>query len=379
MSGIPHVVILGGGFGGLSTAIAIREKLDENAIRITLVDQQAWFMVGFAKLWIIRGKRTIQESRAPLENLSRRGVEFLKASVEKVCVAQKQVVTDHGTISYDFLVVALGARLAPHTIPGLSEHGLNIYDQTSLLRIRKRLLSIRSGNVAIVITALPYKCPPAPFEAAMIIDSLLKEVGSRDLVDIGVFTPAPIALPVAGKAVSEQVLDMVRAADVSFHPSSKITSVKANKLVFDTGEMSFDVLLYIPPHMVPEPVVFLAGNDPFIRIDRNGHTDRERVYAAGDITILEEGGKVVPKAGVFAEGVGKAIASDIISVMSAKEIAVPFDGIGQCFMESGQETASTIRVDTFRPSTEITKPTVSNLEAKIQFEQERLRGWLDKA
>ena len=378
MGDIPHVVILGGGFGGLSAAITIREKLGDDKIRITVVDRQDWFMVGFAKLWIIRGKRTIQESRAPLKNLAAHKVEFLKAGVLKVDVSQRIVETDSGMIRYDFLVVALGARLAPHTIPGLSKYGINMYDPDRLLDIRECLVSTGSGKVAILITSLPYKCPPAPFEAAMIIDSLLREVGSRTHTDIDIYAPTPITLPAAGVQVSKQVLDAIGAAGVSFHPSSDIMSVKADRLVFGWGEAPFDVLLYIPPHAVPEPVRFMAGSDPFIRIDRNGRTDIKQVYAAGDITILEEDGSIVPKAGVFAEGVGKAIASDIISHISGEDATTPFDGTGQCFMESGDDTASIIRVDTFRRSTEITESTVSNMEAKIYFEQERLVGWLGK-
>lgn len=65
MAKIPHIVILGGGFGGLSAALEIRTRLSAAQVRVTVVDRKDWFMVGFAKLWIIRGTRTFEESTAP--------------------------------------------------------------------------------------------------------------------------------------------------------------------------------------------------------------------------------------------------------------------------------------------------------------------------
>lgn len=374
---VPHVVVLGGGFGGLSAANAIRDALPPGRVRITLVDRREWFMVGFAKLWIIRGTRTFEESAAPLGNLAGRGIDFVKAEIERIDLSSNRVETSAGPLRYDYLVVALGARLSPERVPGLAEHGLNLYDHGHLESIRERLLSMESGRIAVAITGMPYKCPPAPYEAALLIDSLLREGGRRDRIDIDVYGPAPITLPAAGPEVSGRVLEMLRAENIRFHGSCKVVSVGPAALEFEEGEAAFDLLVAVPPHTLPPVVSELAGGDPFIGIDRMGRTRFRNVFAVGDITTLPAGKAPVPKAGVFAEGEGAVVAGCIVADITGGSGPDPFDGRGGCFIESGRETASIIEVDAFAPATKLSDPTGSNLEAKLQFERDRLAGWLD--
>lgn len=377
MSPIPRVVVLGGGFGGLSTANAIRDALPPGRVQITLVDGKGWFMVGFAKLWIIRGTRTFAESAAPLENLAGRNIDFVKTRVERIDPETKTVETSDGGIKYDYLVVALGARLSPESVPGLAEHGLDLYDHDHLITIRERLLNMRSGRVAVAITGMPYKCPPAPYEAALLVDSLLRERGVRDDIRIDVYGPAPIALPAAGPEISGRILEMLDAENIQFHASCKTVSVKPGRLKFEDGEAEFDLLLAVPPHVLPDAASAIAGDDPFIKIDREGRTRFDNVFAVGDITTLPAGKAPVPKAGVFAEGEGAVVAGCIVADITGGTGPDPFDGKGGCFIESGRATASVIEVNAFASSTKLSDPTKSNLEAKLQFERDRLAGWLD--
>ena len=377
MPPIPRVVVLGGGFGGLSAANAIRDALPPEKVSITLVDAKEWFMVGFAKLWIVRGTRTFAESAAPLENLAARNIDFVKARIERIDPEAKTVETSAGSMKYDYLVVALGARLSPESVPGLVEHGLNLYDHDQLTTIRENLLSMQSGRLAVAITGMPYKCPPAPYEAALMVDSLLRERGVRDHIRIDVYGPAPIALPAAGPEISGRILEMLRAENIQFHASRKAVSVKPGRLVFEDGEAEFDLLLAVPPHVLPEAAADIAGDDPFIKIDREGRTRFANVFAVGDITTLPAGKAPVPKAGVFAEGEGVVVAGCIVADITGGTRPDPFDGKGGCFIESGRNTASIIEVDAFASSTKLSDPTKPNLESKMQFERERLAGWLD--
>ena len=376
MAEIPHIVILGGGFGGISAALEIRARLSAAEARVTVVDKKDWFMVGFAKLWIIRGTRTFEESTAPLENLTKKGINFVKADILKLNIVQKRIETSQGRISYDYLVVAMGAHLAPDTIPGLTKHGLNLYDHNHLKTIREKLLKIKSGSVAIVISSMPYKCPPAPFEAAMLIDSLLAEIGSRDDISIDVYSPAPITLPAAGADISERVLTMIQGKNIKFHGSHKLLSVNPSEAVFENTSRRFDILLAVPPHVLPPMASALADSKPFIKIDRFGRTRIHNVYAVGDITTLDGSKAPVPKAGVFAEGEGIVVARHITSSILSDGEPQPYDGKGGCFIESGQNTASVIQVDAFAPSTTLSESTKSNLEEKLQFEKDHLEGWL---
>jgi sulfide:quinone oxidoreductase len=358
---ILHVLILGGGFGGLSAANEIRKSLSSSQVKITIVDKKNWFMVGFAKLWIIKGTRTFENSTRSLSELSKKEINFLNEEILQIDLENKNIKTTTNNLSYDFLIIAMGAELAPQKIQGLTENGMNLYDYKQSEEIHKKIKELKSGTIAISIMGMPYKCPPAPFEASLIIDSMLREFGIRDSVQIHFYSPAPITLPAAGP---------------------EIKSVEQNKLVFQDSEAHFDLLLAIPPHVVPDVILEsgLAKENNFIPITRDCKTPYENVYAIGDVTSLKVTDTMaVPKAGVFAEGEGLAVAQNIISKIQSKEESALFDGKGGCFIESGRDTASLIEVDMFsgpNPSTKLTESTSEHLDEKVQFEKDRLSNWL---
>ena len=382
MTDIPHVVILGGGFGGLATANEIRNSLSSSQVKITIIDKKDWFMVGFAKLWIINGTRTFENSIGHLNQLEKKKINFIQDEILSIDLKNKNVKTKQENIPYDFLVISLGAVLAPQKIPGLMENGFNLYDHSQLSEIHNKLQSIDSGKIAISIMGMPYKCPPAPFEASLLIDSMLRKRGVRDSVQIDFYSPAPITLPAAGPEVSKEILELVNSEKITFHNSSKIKSVESKKLIFENGEAEFDLLLAVPPHIAPKVIYDsgLAKESGFIPIDRDCKTPFENVFAIGDVTsMIVTENMAVPKAGVFAEGEGITVAKNIISKLQSKDASELFDGKGGCYIESGRETASVIEVDMFsqpKPSTSISAQTSENLSSKREFEKERLSKWL---
>ena len=382
MTNIPHVVILGGGFGGLAAANELRNLLSASEVKITVIDKKDWFMVGFAKLWIITGTRTFENSIGSLNELSKKEINFIKDEILTIDLQNKNVKTKLQNISYDYLIISMGAILAPQKISGLMENGFNLYDHNQLSEIHDKLECMNSGKIAISIMGMPYKCPPAPFEASLLIDSMLRKRGIRDSVQIDFYSPAPITLPAAGIEVSKQILELVNSENITFHNSSKIKSVESKKLIFENSKADFDLLLAIPPHIAPKVIYDsgLAKEPGFIPIDRDCKTSFENVFAVGDVTILTVGENMaVPKAGIFAEGEGIIVAKNIISKIQSKEESELYDGKGGCFIESGRDTASVLEVDMFsnsKPSTNLSESTANNLSTKLEFEKERLSKWL---
>ena len=379
---IPHVLILGGGFGGLSAANELRNSLSSSEVKITVVDKKNWFMVGFAKLWIIRGTRTFENSTGSLNELAKKEIDFLNDEILQIDLENKNIKTTTKNLSYDYLIIAMGAVLAPQKILGLVEHGLNLYDYRESEKIHNKIKELKSGTIAISIMGMPYKCPPAPFEAALLIDSMLRESGVRDSVQIHFYSPAPITLPAAGPEISKQILDLINSEKIVFHESCKVIRVETNKLIFENGEADFDLLLAISPHIAPDVIYEsgLAKQDNFVPINRDCKTSYDNVYAIGDVTSLKVTETMaVPKAGVFAEGEGLTVAQNIISKIHSKEDFALFDGKGGCFIESGRDTASLIEVDMFsgpKPSAKLTESTSEHLNEKLQFEKDRLTKWL---
>lgn len=383
MANIPHVVILGGGFGGLSAANELRHSLSSSQVKITVIDKKDWFMIGFAKLWIINGTRTFENSIGSLNELPKKEINFIQDEISTIDLKNKNITTTASqNISYDYLIISMGAILAPQKIPGLTENGFNLYDHNQLLEIRDKLENIESGKIAISIMGMPYKCPPAPFEASLLIDSMFRKRGIRDSVQIDFYSPAPMTLPAAGSKVSKQILDLVNSEKIVFHNSCKIKSVESKKLIFENDEFEFDLLLAVPPHVAPKVIYDsgLAKEPGFIPINRDCKTPFEDVFAVGDVTSLSVTETLaVPKAGIFAEGEGIIVAKNIISKIQSKKEFILFDGKGGCFLESGRDTASILEVDMFsnlKPSTNLSESTLDNLSKKQEFERERLSKWL---
>ena len=374
------ILILGGGFGGLATANELRASLPDCSI--TIIDRKDYFMMDLVKLWIIKGVRTFEKSKRPLQNITKKGIDFVNESVTHIDLAGKKVKTSTKEFSYDYLVVALGVEFAPEKISGLPENGLVLYDLEHGPKIREKILQMKSGKLSFIITGMPYKCPPAPFEAALIIDSMLKEQNVRNDIEIDFYSPAPITLPAAGPEVSQQLLQMLENENIRFHGNCKTIQVEKNVIRFEDGNSaSFDVLIAIPPHKAPQVVYEcgLAQEGGYIPIKRDCKTGFDSVYAIGDVTTMMVTDKIaVPKAGIFAEGQGVAVARHIIAAIKQKENHDIFDGKGGCFVEMGN-TAGYVYVDMFaspNPITRLDEPASEHMVEKENFEQERIAKWL---
>lgn len=378
-----RILILGAGFGGLAAANALRKSLPAEH-RVIVIDKKNWFMMGLVKLWILDGSRKLEESQTPLAGLSARGIEFLNDEVTRIDTAAGAVeAKEHGRIEFDYLIIALGAELVPDRIPGFVANGLNLYDPLQVPMIRERLLSMNGGKVAIAIMGMPYKCPPAPFEASIIVSNILAKGGAKGPSEIDVYSPAPIAMPVAGPQISATVVDIISKHGIRFNPSHKLKSVSDKQLEFDNGGLkSYDLLIGIPPHRAPEVVrnSGLTSGTDWITIDRHTmKTSVRNVFAVGDVTEVKVGALALPKAGIFAEEEAKVVAQQIIDEIGMRPTAASFSGQGYCFMEVGNRRAGYLAADFYRPegpSIMLEAPSEENFEKKQDFERTRLKEWL---
>ncbi|MDE1725853.1 MAG: NAD(P)/FAD-dependent oxidoreductase [Thaumarchaeota archaeon] len=376
-----NIVILGGGFGGLAAANELRAALPQDA-RITIVDKKDWFMMDLVKLWILTGARQFETSKRQLEAVTKKGIEFINEEATKIDLENKIVRTNYRRLHYDYLIIALGVELAPEQIPGLRENSLILYDLNDVSKIRDKISQMKLGKIAIAITGLPYKCPPAPYEAALLIRSVLEETGASSSIQMDFYSPTQITLPAGGPQVSEEILQILKSKNIEFHGSHKTTSVEPNKLKFESGETNFDLLIAIPPHKVPLVAVDcgLAQPGKFIEVDRTCKTKFENVFAIGDVNQIMVTDKIaVPKAGIFAEGQGITVARNIISKIKKEQEGSVFDGQGGCFLETGKKIAGYIRVDMYSsptPITELKAPSSDYFSEKEKFEKERLEKWL---
>jgi sulfide:quinone oxidoreductase len=340
-----EVLILGGGSGGLATAGRLKELLGDK-ISITVIDKQRSFVMGFSLLRVMTGEKTEQEVTVPKEKVSQKGIKFINTEVNRIDVNNGIVRTDQGEFVYDYLVVALGAELAPEKIPGF-ESAFHMYTLEDAKKLRDALSSFRGGSIRLVVSSTPFKCPPAPYEAAMLMDDYLRNKGLRDKSDIQIFTPEPQPMPIAGPEVGNTVVSMLNEKGIGFHSNTKVSLIdgSSKQIVFENGSREkYDLLIAIPPHTTPKVIREsggLADASEWISVDpKNMQTKYDRVYAIGDVAAVKlPSGMMLPKAATFAFGQAEIVASNIASSVLGTE-ARNWDGFGECFIETGSGNAA---------------------------------------
>lgn len=371
-----RVLVLGAGFGGLEVASRLSGALGERA-DVTLIDQGEGFVFGYSKLDLLFGRKTVDEVQSPFSSIAHPGVRFLRATITAIDPGGRRVMTSGGVLEGDFLVVALGADLDPDSMPGMETRGGEFYSVAGAIALHPRLDAFQGGDVVIGAHSFPFKCPPAPSECALLLHDHLTERGLRSHSTITLVLPMPVPVPPSPET-SVALLDAFEDRGIRFLGGSGVRSVDDARgvAVLENGlELPCDLFLGIPRHAAPAVVreSGLAEGD-WVPVDpRTLRTRFEGVYAIGDLANTG-----TPKAGVFAEGAGRAVASAIAAAILGEGDPEPFDGTGSCYIEFGDDRVSRVDVDAFsgpRPVGVFRPPSREIREDKAQFGSIRRARW----
>jgi sulfide:quinone oxidoreductase len=379
------VVVVGGGVAGLVAARRLRRWLPSDA-HVVVVDRAATHVFQPSLLWVADGSRDAQRIARPLDRLARHGIEYRRAAVTGVDVARRALATDAGPIPYDYLILAPGAELRPDALPGLAAAGHNLYTGDGALAIAAALRQWQGGRIVVLVGGMPFKCPAAPYEAAMLIEAYVRRRGLRARTDITLATPEPQPMPVAGPVLGAAVRDLLAERDLAYLPGHTAVAVDgaARRIDFAAGATApYDLLVYVPPHAPP---AWLAGSgvtrpDGWVQVDaRTLATPADRVWAAGDVTAIPlANGKLLPKAGVFAERQAEAVARNVAALVRGATPAATFDGYGECFVEIGRSRAGFASGDFYAvpdPAVRLRRPGRRWHWAKVWFERTWFPRWL---
>ena len=337
-----RIVVLGGGTGGLVVANKLQKAIGKNN-EIILVDKEKNHLFP-SLLWLMVGWRNKGQIQKPLSLLQKKGIRFINALVQRIDFGKKVVSTSEGDVSFDYLVVALGASIFPEKFPGFLEAAYNLYDLDGAEKIRETIDNFGGGRIIVLISSKPFKCPAAPYEAALLLSAYFAKK-ERD-VEIEVVTPELLPMGVAGPEVGNMVVSLLQSRGIRFtpqHQAVKIDPVKKEIAFQNEKTLSYDLLIGIPPHGLP-PVLegspILAENG-WVKINmRTLETDLENVYALGDVTTITlSAGKPLPKAGVFAHFQADVIAHNIAAKIKGVSPDKEFNGKGYCFIELGDGRA----------------------------------------
>jgi sulfide:quinone oxidoreductase len=371
------VLILGAGFGGLELSSRLSLELGDE-VEVTLIDRADAFVFGFSKLDVLFGRRDLDAVRIPYDDIAHPHVRFRQETVTSIDPTARRVVTDLDTYGADVLVLALGADYDLAATPGLAEAGNEFYSVAGTQALREVLPTFTAGTAIVGVCGAPFKCPPAPSEAAILLDGYLRERGVRDDVTIRLVIPFGTPVPPSPDTSAALVAEFARRG-IRFVPERRVAALDPETreaVLDDDTRLPYDLFLGIPVHRAPA-VVEASGMTEGGWIPVDPHTLATRfpgVYAVGDVTSVG-----TPKAGVFAEGAARVVADQLIARVRGEAEPAGYDGTGSCYIEFGDELVARVDVDFFstpgHPTGTFTDPSPELAADKATFGSSRRARW----
>lgn len=378
------ILVLGGGVGGLVASSLLKKSLG-NHVKVTLIDRKKNFQFPPSYPWVMLGMRKPEQTERSLSALKGKGIDVVNAEVTSIEVGKKLVRTKDGEFSFDHLIIALGAEYALDSVPGLKEHAHHIYDLESALRFKQAIEVFTGGNIAVGVSRMPFKCPAAPYETALLLDHYFKKKGLGDKIRIRFFTPEGLPLPSAGPEIGNGTLEFMKSRGIESRFKVKLTEVKPGEAIFeDSSTIPFDLLFAVPPHKCPQVVVDAGLTDQtgWVSVDpATMQTKFENVYAVGDVTSVPTPSGFVPylpKAGVFAHGQAEIVAHNLATEIRGRGTKKLWDGTGACFLMTGGAQSAFVKGTWYakpHPDIKFHSPSRIWYMQRVLFEKYWLHHW----
>ena len=374
-----RVVILGAGFGGLELATSLSEALGQD-VAVTLIDKNDAFVFGFSKLDVMFGRTPMAAVRLPYRALSKPGVRFVQQTITAIDPEARVVTTDEGVHEADVLVVALGADYDLDATPGLAEAGNEFYSTAGAERLAELLPGFTKGRAIVGVCGAPFKCPPAPSEAALLLHDYLSTRGVREQCVITFVLPLPSPVP-PSPDTSRALVAAFAEREIEFIPDRRVSSLDPERRVAvldDGGELAYDLFLGVPKHRAPD-VVIASGltEDGYVPVSSQTLETRfPGVYALGDVATVG-----VPKAGVFAEGAARVVARALVARLRQLEPPAAYGGLGSCYIEFGAGRVGRVDVDFLsgpKPTGTYHEPSIALVAEKHEFGSSRSARWFGR-
>jgi sulfide:quinone oxidoreductase len=373
-----HVVVLGAGFGGLELCTALSETLGEH-VETTLIDKSDAFVFGYSKLDVMFGRTKLDAVRLSYKDFVKPHVRFRQETITAIDPQARRVTTDAGAYEADVLVVALGADYDVDATPGLSESN-EFYSVGGAARLSEMLPAFTQGRALIGVCGAPFKCPPAPSEAALLLHDYLSTRGVRAACEITLVLPLGSPVP-PSPATSAALLSAFKERDITFIADREVSALDSGRRVAileDGVELPYDLFLGVPRHHAPA-VVRDAGMTKGGYVPVNPKTLETRfpgVYAIGDCAT-----QGTPKAGVFAEGAARAVAASLIVSPGSDTAPEAHTGTGSCYIEFGGGRIGRVDIDFFskpEPTGTYHEPSVALRTEKEHFGSSRRARWFGR-
>lgn len=349
-----NIVVLGGGFGGVSAACRLRKLLPAEHNVILIDRDRITHLCGMNPALIV-GERDPKKTTRSLGRLSNRGVKFIQSEIHQLDLESKLIQTDSGPLEYDFAIVALGADYDWDAVPG-STNAYSFYNFETASRFRRKINRFKRGKIAILVAKPPYKCPPAPLETAMLLNWHFRRLLTRKNIELTLAIPEPGPIGVAGPEASNAMKAEIAKRGIELKTQAGVTEVAKNgreaKLA-NGDSIQADIIATVPVHIVPKVIreSGLTAGKPWVPVNiENLETATKDVFAIGDINSVPFGNDfAIPKAGVFASDQGKLTAEVIASRILQNTCPKPYTGNGGCFITVSKTQSAVIHASFLTP------------------------------
>lgn len=315
------VLILGGGFGGVVAAERLAEQLGDEH-QITLVSRSRKFVFYPALVRLAFGKCEKEEVSFDLRHtLLNRRVNFVEAEVAHIDPFEKKVNIAHGEVEgklpYDYLVFALGRRLATERIKGFYEHAHHLLNVDKAIKFGKAIEQFREGRV-VFGQCLSSRLPVPVYETAFALSRLFEERGERDRIRITIVSPDTVASDFGDLGAALALQKATAAHGIETLSNFNIRSLTQNSATATSGDMvNFDLLMLIPPFRGSSAAHYMGVTDDegYINVDWTmrvvGH---EGIYAVGDCVNFAG-----PKMGHMAVRQAEVAATNLVAQIEGHE------------------------------------------------------------
>lgn len=341
-SGGKRLLIIGAGFGGNHAALTVKKLVPD--AEVVVLERAPFFVSCPATLEYVFGLNSLDTITFGYSPLIAKGIKILRTEVLAIEPDKKRVIAAQGAIDYDQLLVATGIRLAYEDVPGLDEaYHLNasIYDKgTPIIDTRHKIDAFTGGTVLLNSPAVPYKCPPGPYEYALLWAERIKKNNLKAKAILVDAKAAPLPAPNA-----QGFLDaMAPHKDVlEYRPQTKITAVDVGKKTAktDAGDVAFDFLSIIPPNKAASFIKEAGLGAVFAEVDpvTFRSTKNASVYAVGDAAQTP-----YAKSAYTASVSGKIVGTYIAKAMGAS-VPDPAPPHNICYPYTASDKAILTRAD----------------------------------
>jgi len=321
------ILILGGGFGGVVAAERLAEQLGDEH-QLTLVSRSRQFIFYPALVRLAFGKCGRDDVAFDLrQSMLNRKVNFIEAEVAHINPFERIVTIAHGEIegklSYDYLIFALGRRLATERIPGFYEHAHHLLNVDKAIKFGKAVNALHAGRA--VFGQCPDARLPVPvYESAFALARKLEEEGKRENLKITVVSPTTLQSELGDVAAATMLKKALDAHQIEFLPNLSIHLLTPELARATSGVgLNFDLLMLVPPFRGSSAASYvgITDDDGYINVDHAmrviGH---EGLYAVGDCVNFAG-----PKMGHMAVRQAEVAATNVAAEINGKEPASRYE------------------------------------------------------